>query len=742
MFSAIPKRLLIVLCTTVFIALLGQSIALVALRSSITKSVGDILARERRSYADLFVSSIASDLLLQNYRVIEQQVHTLPPHAGIHAVEFKDNNRKMLLRVKLGKKVSGHTGTQAIDVPLYFDQQQEKRWGSVTLLYDAGHWQQTLQHLSAILWVLTAFSLGLVATLSLLLLRTLSQKFARYQTAAHAIVQNPATSIDDPHLDFAPLASLRNLSAELVEKNAEIAHLSRLAAIGQSTAMLAHDVRKPFSSMRMLLGMMQDGQQSPEFLRRATQEVDAGLSHVEAMIADTLDYSRPYTPTCTAVDVRTLLADSIARAFADTTKRDIRLAYDLQHEGLLYVDGPKVAQVLINILSNAADATPEAGQITVTTRAHEHGILLSIHNTGSFIPKEKREKLFEAFVTEGKANGTGLGLAICKKIVVAHRGRITIESHDATNPARRTMQGEHGESDRETGTAFVMTLPGIAGDGRTDLALPQSVRDCAASPTHREKAPSPNPLPRMGVGFSEAQIATLKILLLDDELVMREGTRLALERAARELQLKEQGVRIEVLTASTAEFAIEIVQEERPQIVFTDLNLSDNPADPTGIDVARRIAALSPEIIVYLLSNANKQSLPENHPFAEVFLKPFSLDDACVFLRTQYGQSLGSDRLAERVSAVTASGPPVPPQTSGIAPLLYALGVKLNHDLRKPYSLIVMSEQLGSESLQDPAFVTELQNSLKKSLEGLKDLGEDLLSYQDGNKAPPEWLGE
>ncbi|MCR3835369.1 HAMP domain-containing histidine kinase, partial [Pseudomonas aeruginosa] len=109
-------------------------------------------------------------------------------------------------------------------------------------------------------------------------------------------------------------------------------------------------------------------------------------------------------------------------------------------------DSQRLAQVLINLLSNARDASPPGGAIRVRSEASEHTVDLVVEDEGSGIPKAIMDQLFEPFfTTKDPGKGTGLGLALVYSIVEEHYGQITIESPT--------------DHQREGGTRFRVTLP-------------------------------------------------------------------------------------------------------------------------------------------------------------------------------------------------------------------------------------------------------------------------------------------
>lgn len=94
----------------------------------------------------------------------------------------------------------------------------------------------------------------------------------------------------------------------------------------------------------------------------------------------------------------------------------------------LYADHMKITQAVVNLLKNSAEASNEAGNISIKTRSMDLDIILSISDSGGGIPAELEDKVFELFTTS-KQHGTGLGLAITKHIIECHNGTLTLENH-------------------------------------------------------------------------------------------------------------------------------------------------------------------------------------------------------------------------------------------------------------------------------------------------------------------------
>ncbi len=237
-----------------------------------------------------------------------------------------------------------------------------------------------------------------------------------------------------------------NLSQEVTElykiMNSSILRLKELqsqtieseknAAIASTIQMLAHDVRKPFSLLRIAIKILineKDSTQIDFALKKVIPEVDLAISKVEGMLIDLMEigstsknlYIEPVSPI-------SLIQSSITENFRIYNKADINLSYHFSHFHMLNANQHKMERVFSNILVNAMQAINFNGNIWFRTTEFSDGenffIEFCIGNDNSFIPEEHLKNLFKMFYTNNKKNGTGLGLAIANKIIKDHGGKI------------------------------------------------------------------------------------------------------------------------------------------------------------------------------------------------------------------------------------------------------------------------------------------------------------------------------
>lgn len=317
------------------------------------------------------------------------------------------------------------------------------------------------------------------AIVGILISSLLAFVLARMRTAATVrAIESYAENVRSiPHLeatDFpVPYEELAPIHTALTGMVGELRERANFVAIAQTTQMLAHDVRKPFSILRMgltMLGNAKDPASAARVLSRLIPEVDRAVSNVDGLIADVMEIGassihlirEPMTPEA-------LIEAGIADLCRVHPQSYVRLSYDFQHTLAVSVHVQKVARVFSNILGNAVQAMKSEKDVWFKTRDVDGFVEFCIGNSGSLIPPENLPRLFDAFFTTGKKTGTGLGLAIAQKVITEHGGQIWCQSH---------MSAEYPEGLVE----FFFTLPMTVDRPPcgSPIILPQHTRDIAA----------------------------------------------------------------------------------------------------------------------------------------------------------------------------------------------------------------------------------------------------------------------
>lgn len=226
----------------------------------------------------------------------------------------------------------------------------------------------------------------------------------------------------------------------------------RLSALGKITADVAHEIRNPLTAIG---GFAKRLQKRIPFGTREKDYIDLVVSEtgrLERILKDVLSFSREARYHLSMTPPNAIVEDSL-HTFSDLFKEQlitVNKVFDPSLKDVL-LDRDQIMQAINNLLSNAADAMPEGGVLTVSTQSvllHDANfIVIEISDTGSGIPAAKVDRLFDPFYsTKEIGHGTGLGLSICKKIMDEHKGFIRVTS----------------EPDK--GSAFRLYLPYVLGD--------------------------------------------------------------------------------------------------------------------------------------------------------------------------------------------------------------------------------------------------------------------------------------
>ena len=234
------------------------------------------------------------------------------------------------------------------------------------------------------------------------------------------------------------LGLARNLKRQQQEQarlQNELRRSERLASLGKLLAGVAHEVRNPLAAIRSTVQLWQrmpERSRTPESLEATIAAVD----RLNETVSQLLYFSRADGTQRESVDVNRLLRDTVELFAAQAGSQHVAIVSNLSEDvGSIEASPGALQQVFSNLTTNALQAMPDGGQLTVSTRRAEAGdrIAIEFADTGPGIPAEIKSHLFEPFFTT-RPQGTGLGLALCREIILQHDG--TIECIDAPGGAQ------------------------------------------------------------------------------------------------------------------------------------------------------------------------------------------------------------------------------------------------------------------------------------------------------------------
>lgn len=371
----------------------------------------------------------------------------------------------------------------------------------------------------------------------------------------------------------------------------------RLESIGTVAGGIAHDLNNLLAPITMSIGLLREGGRDPDQLE-IIRTIETSARRGADMVRQVLAFARGVEGDRVVVQVGDLIRD-VARIAEDTFLKTIEIR--TQAPASLWPltgDATQLHQVLLNLCVNARDAMPSGGVLTISATnaavdepfsaypvegAPGRYVVVTVSDTGSGMPPEVRDRIFEPFyTTKGQVEGTGLGLSTSLAIVQSHGGRITVSSEPGL------------------GSSFRVYLPARAEE--------------PGQPAQQAK-------PRLRHGRGEL------VLVVDDEPAIRQITRRALER---------HGYRV-VLAASGSE-ALTIFEAQGAGIcmVLTDLMMPGMD----GRTLLRRLREMRPDLRIIRVSGLPHDSAADTR-FDRFLRKPFTMEELLATAQEVLGEPDG-----------------------------------------------------------------------------------------------------
>jgi signal transduction histidine kinase len=222
----------------------------------------------------------------------------------------------------------------------------------------------------------------------------------------------------------------RNMD-ELKTAQDQLVHSTKMAAIGELAANIAHEINNPLTSVLGYTTHLMKTLDIPESPRRILGIMEQETLRVRKIIRNLLDFARQKTALMQQADVALPLRETVALVQGMAAKAAIRIYEDYPPSPVLVsMDHNEMKQVFINIVNNAIQAMPRGGDLRIrVSAAADRRIVVEFADTGCGIASEHLDKIFEPFFsTKDNGDGTGLGLSISYRIVRNHGGRIEAES--------------------------------------------------------------------------------------------------------------------------------------------------------------------------------------------------------------------------------------------------------------------------------------------------------------------------
>jgi two-component system, NtrC family, sensor histidine kinase HydH len=294
--------------------------------------------------------------------------------------------------------------------------------------------------------------------------RSVSQISVKLNHASGALAEQAVSGshpTDDlPELDHQADLIARRVDVivgELERTRKQVIQSERLAAVGELAAGVAHEIRNPLTSVKLLIQNVAQPHSKRTLSEKQTDVLLHEVSRMESLVEDLLNFARPPRLQPARHDLRVTLGRAVNLVSSRARQQAVLVREDFpDSEVALTGDPEQLLLVFLNLLINGIEAA-ENGAVTIRVRADNEACHVEVHDTGKGIAPAVLHRLFEPFVTT-KERGTGLGLAICRRIVHEHGGTI------------------HAENAATGGAVFAVTLP-LHSEDVTAVSADNRVRD-------------------------------------------------------------------------------------------------------------------------------------------------------------------------------------------------------------------------------------------------------------------------
>ena len=229
---------------------------------------------------------------------------------------------------------------------------------------------------------------------------------------------------------FVDLKERLEMERKLRQTQEQLLQSEKLAAMGRLTSQIAHELNNPLYGIMNTLELMKT-EIPPESKRRKILEMALSETvRLTEMLRKMLSFSKPDEEEKQPTDINTIVDEILLLHEKQLQERSIRISSNFDKGlGEVHASKNQLRQVFLNLLSNARDAMPDGGTLTVRTKAEGENVHIQVSDTGVGIRKENIDKIFDSFfTTKDNVKDVGLGLSVCYGFIKDHGGDIRVES--------------------------------------------------------------------------------------------------------------------------------------------------------------------------------------------------------------------------------------------------------------------------------------------------------------------------
>jgi signal transduction histidine kinase len=241
---------------------------------------------------------------------------------------------------------------------------------------------------------------------------------ARLGHVARQDSRDPAELVDE---------SVSVMLDRLRQSERDALRAEQLAQVGQMAAGVAHEVRNPLASIKLLVQAAASPSRETPFRAKDLEVMEREIGRLEQIVSGFLDFARPPRPQKSSFHLKPFLCRIVDAWRTRVERQHVTISVTAPDSLTIVADEGQLRQVIDNLINNALEAQPAGGRVEITAIAPEgrrSGVVIRVGDQGPGMQRDLMEKAFEPFVST-KETGLGLGLSICRRIVELHGGTIT-----------------------------------------------------------------------------------------------------------------------------------------------------------------------------------------------------------------------------------------------------------------------------------------------------------------------------
>jgi signal transduction histidine kinase len=293
---------------------------------------------------------------------------------------------------------------------------------------DAGHRIAGLYRNIIVLWLV---AVSAAFALTYLLARRIVEPVKQLDRAAAEVArQNYAIEVEVSSEDeMGRLArTFNNMCASIRQAREDLIRQERISTIGRLSASIVHDLRNPLAAIYGGSEMLVDRELPPGHVKRLAGNIYQASRRIQELLQDLLDVSRGKGRPPEVCRLREAAAAACEALGATAQTQQVSIILSIPAEIELPLERSRMERAFVNLISNALEAMPDGGEVSITASLENGTALVQVSDNGPGISPEIRSTLFQPFVSAGKRNGLGLGLALSRQTVLDLGGDMWVES--------------------------------------------------------------------------------------------------------------------------------------------------------------------------------------------------------------------------------------------------------------------------------------------------------------------------